>query len=146
MALIKCSECSAEISDKASCCPKCGAHITSEFDNIDIYSFSAPQSDKTEIANKNQNVDTTPSFVKKNKRHLRLLFIICLIAMFAIVVIGLIQNKGKSKDNGIVKHGSSCDAYDYNNDGWVDRVYDRELQQWWIHQFSPGELSMDDVE
>lgn len=65
MALIKCSECSAEISDKASCCPKCGAHITSEFDNIDIYSFSAPQSDKTEIANKNQNVDTTPSFVKK---------------------------------------------------------------------------------
>ena len=34
MALIKCSECSAEISDKASCCPKCGARITSEFDNI----------------------------------------------------------------------------------------------------------------
>lgn len=98
MALIKCSECSAEISDKASCCPKCGAHITSEFDNIDIYSFSAPQSDKTEIANKNQNVDKTPSFVKKNKRHLRLLFIICFIAMFAIVVIGLIQNKGKSPD------------------------------------------------
>lgn len=27
MALIKCSECSAEISDKASCCPKCGAPV-----------------------------------------------------------------------------------------------------------------------
>lgn len=27
MALIRCSECSAEISDKASCCPKCGAPV-----------------------------------------------------------------------------------------------------------------------
>lgn len=27
MALIKCSECSALISDKASCCPKCGAPV-----------------------------------------------------------------------------------------------------------------------
>lgn len=146
MALINCPKCSAKISDKASNCPNCGTHITSEFDNIDIYSFSAPQSDKKEIANESQNADTTPSFVKKNKRRLRLLFIICFIAMFAIIVIGLIQNDGKSKDNGIVKHGVCCDAYDYNNDGWVDRIYDRDLQQWWNYQFSPGDLSMDDVE
>lgn len=37
MAIIKCEECGAEISDKAKVCPKCGAPIREEERNEEIY-------------------------------------------------------------------------------------------------------------
>lgn len=47
MALIKCSECGKEMSDKAACCPHCGCPITSmETENIEVPTEATQSADK----------------------------------------------------------------------------------------------------
>lgn len=136
MALIRCPECSAEISDQASCCPKCGVPIAVQnqsIANADAVAYEG-------------SVNITPTFVVKNRRNLRVIIALLIIAAIAIAIAFVVLQNGESNSKGVVKHGVYCDAYDYDGDGWVDRVYDRELGQWWQYQFRPGEFSMDDAE
>ncbi len=98
MALIKCPECSAKISDKARCCPKCGAPVAFKLDNIDIYSFSDSQPSMSKVAKGKNNVDTTPAFVSKNKRNLVVL-ITCLVIVFIVtIVFAAISQNGSSSN------------------------------------------------
>ena len=158
MALIKCSECSAEISDKANCCPKCGAPVEvhkwrcSKCGNMISkescpFCSNAQKAVNTNTVDYKSSVGTTPAFVEKNKRNLGVLITFLVIATIVIIIIGFVlQNGDSGKNKSIVKHGTYCDAYDDDGDGWVDRVYDRDLGQWWEHQFQPGEFAMDDAE
>jgi DNA-directed RNA polymerase subunit RPC12/RpoP len=41
MALIKCSECGKEISDKAPACPSCGAPLAAKLNDEDLKVFKA---------------------------------------------------------------------------------------------------------
>lgn len=113
MALIKCSECSAEISDKASCCPKCGAPIAvhkwrcNKCGNIISeepcpYCSNAQTTVNTNTVAYESSVSATPAFVAKNKRNLRMLITILVIAAVAIIIaIFVLQNSGNavSKDS-----------------------------------------------
>lgn len=87
--------------------------------------------------NQNQQV-----VIQDNKAKIVWIILSIIAVIFGSIIILTSQNHNQSK----VKHGIHCDAYDDNGDGWVDRVYDRELKTWWKYTFSPGEFSMDDVE
>lgn len=139
MALIQCSECSAEISDKASSCPKCGAPVVA---NV----LNNSKCGNTNTVGYESSVDATPAFAAKNQKNLRILVSVLIMAAIGIVIIAFILGDGGNSNKSIVKHGVHCDAYDDDGDGWVDRVYDRDLGQWWEYQFQPGEFSMNDVE
>ena len=117
MALIKCSECSAEISDKASCCPKCGApvvahkwrcskcgHIISE--EPCPYCSNAQTAVNTNTAGYESNVGTTPAFVAKNKRNLGML--VACLAIVAIVIIAVVFSlkSNKNKKTTVFDMGS----------------------------------------
>lgn len=111
MALIKCSECSAEISDKASCCPKCGAPIAvhkwrcNKCGNIISeepcpYCSNAQTTVNTNTVAYESSVSATPAFVAKNKRNLRMLITILVIAAVAIIVIVIgTQSNSVKRDN-----------------------------------------------
>lgn len=106
MALIKCSECSAEISDKASCCPKCGAPVVvhkwrcSKCGNM-ISEEPCPYCSNAQTAINTvaygSSVSTTPAFVAKNKRNLKALITVLVIAAVAmIIIVFMLQNSGSS--------------------------------------------------
>lgn len=143
MALIKCSECSAEISNKASCCPKCGAPVVvhkwrcNQCGNM-ISEEPCPYcSDAQTAVNTNTvayegSVSTTPAFVAKNKRNLRVLITVLVVVAIAIIIFVLQDDKGGNTDSpgSIVVHGKVSDFYDDNGDGWVDRAYNRTIGRW----------------
>lgn len=64
MALIRCSECGAEISDKAACCPRCGASVEVKNDTGSTMSQAASEYKKSYQAQQNQE----PDFVQKQKK------------------------------------------------------------------------------
>ena len=80
--------------------------------------------------------------IQDNKAKIVWIILGIIAVILGTVIILTSQNHNQSK----VQHGAHCDAYDDNGDGWVDRVYDRELKTWWKYTFKPGEFSMDDVE
>ena len=102
MALIKCSKCSAEISDKASCCPKCGApievhkfrcakcgNIISEEPCVYCAEMSKVVSDHDNAScDSNVNSNSEPEFVKKNKRNLKTTLGVCCI-VFVLLFVGM---------------------------------------------------------
>lgn len=108
MALIKCSECSAEISDKASCCPKCGAPVVVHkwrcfkcgnmiSEEPCPYCSDAQTAVNTNTVAYEGSVSTTPAFVAKNKRNLGVLITILVIAAVAIIIaIFVLQNSGNA--------------------------------------------------
>lgn len=109
MALIKCSECSAEISDKASCCPKCGAPVVvhkwrcSKCGNMISeepcpYCSNAQTTVNTNAVSYESNVGTTPAFVAKKKRNLGMLVTCLAIVAIAIIVIAIISQNGSSSN------------------------------------------------
>lgn len=109
MALIKCSECSAEISDKASCCPKCGAPVVvhkwrcSKCGNMISeepcpFCSNAQTAVNTNTVAYESSVGTTPAFVAKNKRNLGVLITVLVIAAIAIIVIAVIPQNGSSSN------------------------------------------------
>lgn len=144
MALIKCSECLAEISDKASCCPKCGAPVVvhewrcSKCGNM-ISEETCPHCSKAQTAvNTNtvgyaNSVGTTPAFVTKNK-NLNVLFAFLVIAAVAIIFAVIILQDGSkhNKNKGAVVYGIINDWYDDDGDGWVDRYYDKVQNKWYF--------------
>ena len=93
MALIKCSECSAEISDKASCCPKCGSPVAVQKQSPSV-NFGVQY-------NNGSNPGATPEFVAKNKRNLRVRISVLVIVAFGIVIaVFTLQNNENGKSNG----------------------------------------------
>lgn len=66
MALVKCPECGAEISDKAKSCPKCGYPLDSEVNSLRNTDFSSNSSD--DGANKGQPTGTSVEYVKGKKK------------------------------------------------------------------------------
>jgi len=84
MALVKCYECSATISDKADCCPHCGAPIakvgTTYNKNLNEFQVSS---------------SATPTFVKKNKSFTY--FIISFLITIFVVIIAIILLAGGFK-------------------------------------------------
>lgn len=160
MALIKCPECSAEISDKSSSCPKCGTPIVVHewrclkcgnmiSEEPCLYCSNAHTAANTSTVDCKSNIDTTPVFVKKNKRNLKVLISVLVSVVIVIVVIAClflesVPENGRDSRKSTVVHGEYCDAYDDDGDGWVDRVYDRTLRQWWNQHFYPGFLAIED--
>lgn len=161
MALIKCPECGKEISDKAGHCPSCGAPVVvhkwicSKCGNMisrepctycdnseeDVYKDTCLEKEnRMSLADPNHN-QNQQAMVQNNKNEKLRIILIIITVILGTVIILTSQNHNQSK----VKHGAHCDAYDDNGDGWVDRVYDRELKTWWEYTFKPGEFSMDDV-
>lgn len=131
MALIKCSECSAEISDKASCCPKCGAPVVvhkwrcNKCGNMISeepcpYCSNAQTAVNTNTAGYESNVGTTPAFVAKNKRNLRML-VACLVitAIVIIVMTFLLNSIGSNKLSGqyTAQTAFSVNAITFYNNG-----------------------------
>ena len=108
MALIKCTECSAEISDKANCCPKCGAPVVVHkwrcfkcgnmiSEEPCPYCSDAQTAVNTNTVAYEGSVSTTPAFVAKNKRNLGVLITILVIAAVAIIIaIFVLQNSGNA--------------------------------------------------
>lgn len=145
MALIKCSECSAEISDKASCCPQCGAPVVvhkwrcSKCGNMISekpcsYCSNAQTVVNTNAVDYESSVGTTPAFVAKNKRNLGALITFLVIAVVAIIFAAIILQDGSShnKNKGTVVYGIINDWYDDDGDGWVDRCYDKVQNKWYF--------------
>lgn len=112
MALIKCSECGKEFSDKARCCPNCGAPVVihkwrcSKCGNM-ISEEPCPYcSDEQTAVNTNtvsyeNSVEATPAFVTKKKRSLGILISVLIIAACAIIIaIPFLQNSSSTKLNG----------------------------------------------
>ena len=115
MALIKCSECSAEISDKAGHCPKCGAPVVAHkwrcpscgnMINEDVCPYCGGGSNdiySTDISGNESVISAQPEFVKKNKRYLGVLVTILVIAAVAIMVIVIgTQSNSIKRDNGLL--------------------------------------------
>ena len=115
MALIKCSECSAEISDKAGNCPKCGAPVVAHkwrcpscgnMINEDVCPYCGGGSNdiySTDISGNESVISAQPEFVKKNKRYLGVLVTILVIAAVAIMVIVIgTQSNSIKRDNGLL--------------------------------------------
>lgn len=109
MALIKCPECSAEISDKASCCPKCGAPVIvhrwrcSKCGNV-ITKEPCPHCSNiqtvanTTAASHANSTGATPVFVQKNKRNLGIITTTLVIVIIGLIVTATtLQNSGSSK-------------------------------------------------
>lgn len=155
MALIKCSKCAAEISDKAACCPKCGAPVIlhkwrcPKCGNM-ISEEPCPHCSGKSIAVTAKNISSdgtaaaVPDFVAKNKRNLRILIFALLVV--AVIIFAIIASQSGNGGSGSkVKHGTYFDYYDDDGDGWVDRMYSREFDQW-NNSFQPGILSMDEAE
>lgn len=95
MALIKCSECSAEISDEASCCPKCGAPATvhkwrcSKCGNM-VSEKTCPHCNgkSSTVSSTSADIDgtntSTPTFVEKNNHYIIITKILCGVIMTII--------------------------------------------------------------
>ncbi len=111
MALIKCSECSAEISDKASCCPKCGAPVIvhkwrcSTCGNMisedpcpycsNMYRFVGYAHTKN-----NEVCSAAPSFTAKNKKNRDFLILLLTVITIALIVfISALRNGEQSNSN-----------------------------------------------
>lgn len=87
MALVKCPECSAEISDKAGCCPKCGAPIVVQSQPVVSANTGGYKS----------GVSSTPAFVVNHKRNLAILITILIITAIALAIaLVTLQNNGSS--------------------------------------------------
>ena len=81
MALIKCSECSASVSDKASSCPHCGAPIAAE----QVVTAS--------------NLVTTQVTAKKFKMH-TLLSVLVIIVGTGMIMVNVGENAGPDANPG----------------------------------------------
>lgn len=143
MALIKCSECSAEISNKASCCPQCGAPVVvhkwrcSKCGNMISeepcpYCSNAKTAVNTNTVHDESSVGTTPAFVQKNKRNLGVLITVLVVVAIAIIIFVLQDDGGHNKNEGTVVYGVINDWYDDDGDGWVDRYYDKIQNKWYF--------------
>ena len=100
MAIIKCPECSAEISDKAYKCPKCGMPMTPIEENSELQNMQP-------INYNSNNVDvgtvTSPAFVAKNKRNLAILYVVMGIVTVCVILVVVISNGGSgSSKNSLV--------------------------------------------
>lgn len=109
MALIKCSECSAEISDKANCCPKCGAPVEvhkwrcSKCGNMISeepcpFCSNAQTAVNTNTVGYKSSVGTTPAFVAKNKRNLTMLCSLSFIVAVVIIIIAIAQKQSINRN------------------------------------------------
>lgn len=106
MALIKCPECSSEISDKSSSCPKCGAPVVvHEWRCLKCGNMisekpcsycngksSTASSTSAEIGGTNTS---TPAFVKKTSRNIRILITLLAVTAGIILFAVVSQNGGK---------------------------------------------------
>lgn len=146
MALIKCSECSAEISDKASCCPKCGAPIAihkwrcNKCGNMISeepcpYCGDAQTAVNTNTVAYECGVSTTPAFVAKSKRNLGVLITILSIAAVAIIIaIFVLQNSGNSgSKNPHVNCTYIGKDREYFAGPMVDVYYNYDHPEWGYH-------------
>ncbi len=173
MALIKCSECSAEISDKASCCPKCGApvivhkwrcstcgnmisedpcpycggrHLTVDITKPwDLKNTAAISA----VPGINKRSATPTSAVpKKFEKQPGVLFHLVVtgitIAVLSVFIFIVLPSISNHNDSGTVVRGRMSDFYDDDGDGWIDRAYHRQVKQW--AYFSPGEYHISSVQ
>lgn len=146
MALIKCTECSAEISDKASCCPKCGAPVVvdkwrcSKCGNMISeepcpYCSDAQTTVNTNTVAYESSVGTTPAFVAKNKRNLKVLITALVITAVAIMVIAIgLQSNSVKRDNSslvgewILDNNSSITFFENGTALWESDVGTRTFE------------------
>ena len=117
MALIKCYECSAEISDKASCCPKCGASVVvhrwrcSKCGNmISEEPCFYCSNEQTVVKN---NMDTTTENksqpIEQNKKSnnglKKFVGVLISIVLFTVATIAVVNFNLQNSDN-VVSHNS----------------------------------------
>lgn len=91
MALIKCSECGAEVSDKAVHCPKCGAPITVGGNENLIINQVAPTQPESE-----------PEFVQKRKKSSKRMWqlLAAFWIVFGVLCVVLSAIDGVERDSG----------------------------------------------
>lgn len=114
MGLINCSECFAKISDKATCCPRCGASIKihkwrcSKCGNL-VNENPCPYCENQQPSTNNSAVhsipDATPEFVEKNKRNLGIIITILIITIIGIFIIASsLQKSSNSQKSGYISN------------------------------------------
>lgn len=121
MALIKCSECSAEISDKAGRCPKCGAPVVAHkwwcpgcgnMISEDVCPYCGGGSNdiySTDISGNGSVMSAQPEFVKKNKRRLRVLISVLVIVAAAVIIAAIVlQNQGSGGNSTPQNSHDNC--------------------------------------
>ena len=85
MSLIKCPECAANISDKASSCPHCGYPLESSADTLSVNDIA-----QTDDSLKDTSIDTKSSNRKShNKKLIATIAVIVAIAMVACIAVAL---------------------------------------------------------
>lgn len=147
MALIKCSECSAQISDKANCCPKCGAPVAvhkwrcSKCGNMISeepcpYCSNAQTAVNINSAAYESSVSATPAFVAKDKRNLRILVTCLVIAAIAIIVVAVFSTKNSNNSSSQNPH-DNCTYIgkdrEYFAGPMVDVYYNYDYPEWGYH-------------
>ncbi len=99
MALVRCYECSATISDKANCCPHCGAPIAKVGVALNGTRYNA-----------SSNTFSTPTVVKKNKKGMYYFWLAFFTTLcIAVLILAFVLESGKSS-----KGSSSKKAVDPN--------------------------------
>jgi len=105
MALIKCSECESQISDKTAACPKCGAPLEKESPIVsEVFNQTAPLP-----------VNNAPAYnsqvLKSHNKKMAVIFSIigiCIVAIIAIMIISGSGNGGGSNGNKSVYYCPKC--------------------------------------
>lgn len=70
--------------------------------------------------------------------------IIAVIVIICTIAVSMNYNSKESRAEGTVITGKVSDFYDDDGDGWVDRAYNRQVQQW--AYFNPGEYPLSSVQ
>lgn len=120
MALIKCPECSAKISDKASRCPKCGAPILvrkwrcSKCGNI-ISKEPCPYCSNVQAVANANTVDykssvETPPVSQKRKAPILIVFLVVIITLAIVIIIQNIGKETGTNDMGAIGNKITVDG------------------------------------
>ena len=112
MALIKCYECSAEISDKAKCCPKCGAPVIvhkwrcSKCGNM-ISEEPCPfcSNEQTAVNNNETSTENNSQTIEQNKKTNngfgKIIGILLFIVIFTVATITIATFPSKKSENDV---------------------------------------------